>query len=159
MWSLLSSKVLEVKLLWRHNASPYFFQQHKLSFVDWTGTLWLICSHFRPFTLLLLLISSATQLPRGYANQKCGLICVNSGCFIRKPVLKRHFMHKSHVKSPAVQTAGLDSYPVLKLWGHTCGHARASDFGGSGLIWTAIEHGLSVRREVCDNKHLFINRG
>lgn len=87
-----------------------------------------------------------------------GLFVSTVAVLLESLSLKRWFLYKSHVKSQAAQTAVLDSYHVLKPWGHTCGHTRAADFCRIVLTWTAIESESSLRREICGDKHLFINQ-
>lgn len=87
-----------------------------------------------------------------------GLFVSTLTVLLESPSLKRWFIYKSCVKSQAAQTAVPESYHVLKLWGRTCGLTRAADFSGTVLTWTAIESGPSIRREICDDKQLFINQ-
>lgn len=72
---------------------------------------------------LLLLISYAIQLSRGYANQKCGIICVNSGCFIRKPVFEKVVYVQIACKVLSISGTHGEFLPATKtlgshLWPH-----------------------------------------
>lgn len=86
-----------------------------------------------------------------------GLFVSTVAVLLESLSLKRWFMCRSRVKSWAFQAPMLDSYQVIKLWGHTRGHTRDADFNGV-LTCTAIEAGSSKRREICDDKCFITNQ-
>lgn len=85
------------------------------------------------------------QLSRGYANQKCGIICVNSGCFIRKPVFEKVVYVQIAWEDPGISGTHAGFLPGIKTPGHTCGHIGM--LTSTGLCWPVQQLKLDHLKE------------